>query len=223
MRKKILFWGVIVLGFLLVAGGTFTFLRQPDPQQMAILGLENLSKADTFSYNLTQQQLVGGKERLLTHISGYKSGENIHIQGQLAGSEVEMIKIADTLYNKDPFTKEWIKFNDISIAQKVFLVELDPLATLQLKEIGEVMSSGSEELNGKKCWVYTLKPSIQNQMIERFWSDFEYKLFISKSTKTVSQAEVKAKNKETGEPMTIVLEIKDIGRKITIQPPAAAK
>jgi hypothetical protein len=218
MKKKILL-GTIVLVILLVAGGIFIFFSQPDPQQMTILGLENLGKANSFSYSILQQQSVEGQNRLLSRITGHKSGENIHIQGQLAGSEVEMVKINDTLYNKDPFSKEWIKFNDVSIAQKVFLVELDPLATLQLKEIGEVMLNGIEELNGKKCWVYTLKPSVQNQMIERFWSDFEYKLFITKTTKTVTKAEVKAKNKETGEPMTIVLEFKDIGRKISIQPP----
>lgn len=222
MRRKIILWGTVVLGILLVAGGIFTFLGKPDPQQMTILGLENLSKADSFAYTLTQQQTVNGQERLLSRISGYKSGENIHIQGQLAGSEVEMIKIGETLYNKDPFSKEWLKFNDISVAQKVFLVELDPLATLQLKEIGEVMPSGEQVINEKKCWVYTLKPSVQNQMIERFWTDFEYTLFITKSSKTVSKVEVKAKNKETGEPMTIVLEFKDIGRKISIQPPEAA-
>lgn len=223
MKRKMILWGAIVLGFLLVAGGLFTFFRQPDPQQMVALGLENLSKSDSFAYSVTQQQSVDGKNRLLTRIAGYKSGENIHIQGQLAGSEVEMIKIGETLYNKDPFSKEWIKFSDVSVAQKVFLVELDPLATLQLKEIGEVMPSGDEEFNGKKCWVYNIKPSIQNQMIERFWSDFEYKLFITKAAKTVSKAEVKAKNKETGEPMAIVLEFTDIGRRISIQPPGAVK
>lgn len=222
MRRKIMLGGAIVLGLLLVAGGILTLGRQPDPQKMTILGLENLIKADSFGYSVTQQQKVDGNDRLLTRINGYKSGENIHVQGQLAGSEVEMVKIGETLYNKDPFSKEWIKFSDISVAQKVFLVEIDPLATLQLKEIGEVMPRGNEEINGKKCWVYTLKPSVQNQMIERFWSDFEYTLFIPKSTKTVSKVEVTAKNKETGEPMTIILEFKDIGRKILIQPPEAA-
>lgn len=223
MRRKIMKWGVIVLGFLLVAGGIFIFVRQPDPQQMAMLGMENLSKANSFAYSITQKQSVEGKERILTRISGYKSGENIHIQGQLAGSEVEMIKIGETLYNKDPFSKEWIKFDDISVVQKVFLVELDPLATLQFKEIGEVVPDEPAEFNGKNCWVYTMKPSVQNQMIERLWSDFEYKLFVVKTAKTISKVEVKAKNKETGEPMTIVLEFKDIGRKISIQPPDAVR
>jgi len=159
----------------------------------------------------------------MTKITGHKSEDNTHILGQLAGSEVEMIKIGETLYNKDPFSKQWIKFNDISVAQKVFLVELDPLATLQLKEIGEVMLKGEEKFDGDKCFVYTIKPSIQNELIERFWSDFEYTLYITKGTKTVSKAEIKALNKETKEPMRISMEFKDIGKRISIQPPQAVR
>ncbi|KUO64980.1 MAG: hypothetical protein APF84_06995 [Gracilibacter sp. BRH_c7a] len=221
--KRIIFLVSIVICFLLVIGGIFSFFRQPDPQKLVFQGLDNLSKANSFSYSLTQQQTVDGQERLLTKITGIKSGENIHIQGQLAGSEVEMIKVGHNLYNKDPFSKEWIEFSNVTVAQEVFLVELDPLATLQIKEMGEVMLRGQEEVNGKKSWVCTLKPSIQNQMMERFWSDFEYTIYISKSSKNVVKAEVKAYNKETEEPMTIILEFKDFGRKISIQPPTAAK
>ncbi len=222
MKRKIIL-GVIALCFVLVVGGIVMFARQISPEEMVTLGLENLEKADSFSYSLTQQQMVNGQNRLLARINGYKSGEDIHIQGQLAGSEVEMIKIDQILYNKDPFSKEWIKFNDVSVVQKVFLVELDPLATLQLKEMGEVMPKEDAVINGKKCKVYTLKPSVQNQVIERFWTDYEYTLYIAKSEKTISKAEVKAINKETKEPMAIDLEFKDFGRKISIQPPGVVK
>lgn len=218
MKKKIITGGIVVC-ILLVVGGLFAFLRQPNPELLVSQGLENLNKANSFSYTLTQQQTVDGKVRFLTQITGYKSGDNIQIQGQLTGSKVEMIRVNNVLYNKDPFSSKWLKFNDVTIAQKVFLVELDPLATLQLKETGEVVLKGDEVIEGKKCWVCTLKPSIQNQMMESLWTDFEYTLYIAKSTKTITKAEVKALNKETEEPMTLVLEFKDIGRKITIQPP----
>lgn len=223
MSRRTIIIGSLVLCFLLVVGGLSVFLSKPDPAKLTVLSLENLNKAGSFAYSITQEQTAGGNKRLLTRISGYKSGENIQIQGQLAGSEVQMIKIKDTLYNKDPFSKEWVMFNDLSVVQKVFLVELDPLATLQLKEMGEVMLKGKEEVNGRDCWVCTLKPSVQNQMLERFWTDFEYTLYIAQNNRTVSKAEVKAKNKESKEPMTMILEFNDIGRKISIQPPETFK
>jgi len=219
VRKRRIIIGLVILVALLVAGGLFTLFQQPDPLQMTTLGLENLSKADSFAFSMTQQQTVAGNERQLTRISGYKSGENIHIQGQMAGSQVEMIKIGQTLYSKDPFSGRWLKYDDISIAQRVFLVELDPLATLQIKEISEVVPSGESVVDESKCRVYTFKPSIQNQLIESFWSDFEYTLYITKRTKMVSKAEITALNKETKEPMKITLEFKDFNKKIAIQPP----
>ncbi|UWG98277.1 hypothetical protein LPY66_05595 [Dehalobacter sp. DCM] len=222
MRKKIII-GAIVVCIILIVGVLIGVLRQPDPDQLVSQALENLNKANSFSYHLTQQQIVNGKERLLTQITGYKSGDNIQIQGQLAGSNVEMIQVNNVLYNKDPFSGKWLKFSDVTIVQKVFLVELDPMATLQLKECGEVVLKGEEVVNSKKCWVCTLKPSVQNQLMESLWTDFEYTLFIAKSAKTIIKAEVKAINKETEEPMVLVLEFNDIGRKITIQPPGRSE
>ena len=219
-RKLILGLGILVV--LLAAAGLFTLFQQPDPLQMTTLALENLNQADSFAFSVAQQQTVAGNERQLTRISGYKSGENIHIQGQMAGSQVEMIKIGQTLYSKDPFSGRWIRYDDISIAQRVFLVELDPLATLQIKEIGEVVPKGESIVDETKCRVYTFKPSIQNQLLESFWSDFEYTLYITKRTKMILKAEITALNKETMEPMKITLEFKDFNKKITIQPPQAA-
>ncbi|MGI5901763.1 MAG: hypothetical protein ACOX7U_04745 [Desulfitobacteriia bacterium] len=222
MKKKVVI-GVAVACLLVIGGLLTSVLRSPAPEKIVNLALENIKKANSFAYSIDQQQYVEGQKRQLARIDGYKSGENVHIQGQLIGSNVEMIKIKDTLYNKDPFSKEWIVFQDLSIAQKIFLVEIDPLSILQFKDIGEVVSKGSTELNNKKCWVYTFKPSVQNQMMERFWTDFEYTLYIAKAGKTLAKAEVAAKNKETQEAMTLALEFKDFGRKISIQPPEGVK
>jgi len=219
-KRKIII-GLAVLAVLLVGAGSFVFLWQPDPLKMTTLALENLNNANSFAFSLTQQQTVAGNERQLTRISGYKSGENIHVQGQMAGSQVEMIKIGQTLYNKDPFSGRWIKYDDISIAQRIFLVELDPLATLQIKEIGEVVPKGESVVDQTKCRVYTFKPSIQNQLLESFWTDFEYTLYVTKRTKMIAKAEITALNKETKEPMKITLEFKDFNKKISIQPPQA--
>jgi len=218
MKKKVILVSIIV-AILLAAGSIFVFLRQPDPQNLVTVGLQRLYETDSYCYSVTQHQWVGENDRLLTRITGEKGGENIRVLGQLAGSEVEMIKIGEVLYNKDPFTKEWVQYDGITIAQEVFLVELNPLTVLQFKEKGEVMLKGQEEINNSKCWVCTLKPSIQNQIMERFWTDFEYTLYIKKSNKTVIKADIKAVNKETKDSMVMSVEFSDIGKKILIEPP----
>lgn len=210
---------IIGIGIVLMGGLLGRFLWQPDPTSLVADGLEGLNAATSFRYSMTQHQWVEGKDRVLTQILGERDGGNTRILGKLAGSEVEMIKIGDSTYIKDPFSNKWVRFANTQAAQEVFLAELNPLSSLQLKEYGEVMLSGQEKVNGEKVWVCKLSPSVQNQMMEVFWTDFQYTFFIRKSDKMIVKAIIEAKNKEKSDPMTITLEFKDIGKKINIPVP----
>ena len=213
-------YGLIVgIGIVLMGGLLGRFFWQPDPTELVKHGLEKLNAATSFRYSLTQHQWVEGKDRVLTEVLGEKDGGNTRILGQLAGSEVEMIKIGDSTYSKDPFSKKWIRFTNVVGAQEVFLAELNPLSSLQTKELGEVMLSGQGKVNGEKVWVCHLLPNVQNQMMEAFWTDFQYTVYIRKSDKMLVKATIEAKNKIKSDPMTITLEFKDIGKKINIQAP----
>ncbi|KUO73317.1 MAG: hypothetical protein APF81_11945 [Desulfosporosinus sp. BRH_c37] len=210
---------IIVISIVLVGGLLGRYLWQPDPTDLVKHGLERLNTATSFRYSLTQHQWVEGKDRVLTQVLGEKDGGNTRILGQLAGSEVEMIKMGDSTYSKDPFSKKWIRFANALAAQEVFLAELNPLSSLQMKELGEVMLSDQGKVNGEKVWVCHLSPSVQNQMMEVFWTDFQYTLYIRKSDKILVKAIIEAKNKVKSDPMTMTLEFKDIGKKINIQAP----
>ena len=219
MKKRGL-WLFIGISIVLMGGLLGRFLWQPpDPTNLVTHGLEGLNSATSFRYSLTQHQWVEGKDRVLTQILGEKDGGNTRILGQLTGSEVEMIKIGDSTYSKDPFNKKWIRFANAPAAQEVFLAELNPLSSLQMKELGEVMLSGQGNVNGEKVWICYLTPSVQNQMMEVFWTDFQYTLYIRKSDKMLIKATIEAKNKAKSDPMTMTLEFKDIGKKMNIQAP----
>ena len=221
MKKRGLWLPLIGIGIVLLIGGILgrSLWQQPDPTNLVTHGLEQLNAATSFRYSLTQHQWVEGKDRVLTQVQGEKNGGNTRILGQMAGSEVEMIKIGDSTYSKDPFSKKWIRFINAPAAQEVFLAELNPLSSLQLKEIGEVVLSGQEKVNEEKVWVCDLKPSVQNQMMEAFWTDFQYTLYIRKSDKMLVKATIQAKNKAQSDPMTMTLEFEDIGKKMNIQEP----
>ncbi|HBW38322.1 hypothetical protein [Desulfosporosinus sp. BICA1-9] len=218
MKKRGL-WLLIGIGIVLMGGFLGRYYWQPDPTYLVTHGLERLNTATSFRYSLTQHQWVEGKDRVLTQILGEKDGGNTRILGQLVGSEVEMIKIGDSTYSKDPFSKKWIRFANAPAAQEVFLAELNPLSSLQLKELGEVMLKGQDKVNGSKTWVFQLRPSVQNQMMEVFWTEFQYTLYIRKSDKMLVKATIEAKNKAKSDPMTMTLEFKDIGKKIDIHVP----
>lgn len=219
MKKRGL-WLLVGICIVLMGGVTGRYyFWQPDPTILVTQGLEKLNAATSFRYSLTQHQWVEGKDRVLTQILGEKDGGNTRILGQLVGSEVEMIKIGDSTYSKDPFSKKWIRFANAPATQEVFLAELNPLSSLQLKELGEVMLSGQAKVNGEKVWVCQLRPSVQNQIMEVFWTDFQYTLYIRKSDKMLVKATIEAINKAKSDPMTMTLEFNNIGKRINIQAP----
>ena len=218
MKKRGL-WFLIGISIVLLGGIIGWLFWPPDPTKLVTHGLERLNAATSFRYSLTQHQWVEGKNRVLAQVQGEKDGGNTRILGELTGSEVELVKIGDSTFSKDPFSKKWIKFANGQAAQEVFLAELNPLSSLQMKELGEVMLSGQEKVNGDRVWVCQLKPSVQNQMMEAFWTDFQYTLYIRKSDKMLVKATIEAKNKAKADPMTMTLEFKDIGKKMTIQTP----
>ena len=217
MKKRML-W--LIVAIVLLGGFGVRLLWQPRPNELASRGLERLNRAASFRYSITEHQLIEGKDRILTQIQGEKDGGNRHISGHLVGSDVEMILVDNTLYNKDPFSKKWVRFPNSPGAQDVFLAEIDPLSSLQIKEFGEVVLKGQEKVNGDKAWVLAFNPSVQNQIMEGLWKDFAFTLYVRKSDQMVVKAIITAKSKDKSEPMSLTLEFKDFGQKIKIQAPS---
>jgi len=81
------------------------------------------------------------------------------------------------------------------------------------------MLKGQEKVNGKRAWVVTLKPSIQNPMMEQSWTEFSYKLFIRKADKAIVRTEITAVSKAKGEPVSMTIEFADLGKSIKIEEP----
>ena len=218
MKKRGL-W--VIIGIcILVLGGIIGWLnRPPDPTKLVTQGLERLNAAASFRYTLIQYQWVEGKNRVLAQVQGESDQGNTRVVGELTGGNVELVKIGDSTFSRDPFSKKWIKFADSQAAQQVFLAELSPLSSLKIKELGEVVLSGQDKVNGDKVWVCQLKPTVDNQTMEAYWTDFHYTLYVRKSDKTLVKATIEATNKARSDPMTMTLEFRDIGKKITIETP----
>ncbi|CAA7600969.1 Lipoprotein localisation LolA/LolB/LppX [Acididesulfobacillus acetoxydans] len=218
MKKKGLLT-LIVIGIVLLGWLGVRLLGRPAPQELVAHGLERLNGAASFRYSMTEHQWIDGKERTLTQIQGEKDGGNSHISGQLVGSNVDMILAGGAFYNQDPFSKKWVRFVNTPGAEKVFLAELDPLSSLQLKELGEVVLKGQEKLGGVPVWVCQLRPTVQDQVMEEFWQDFAYTLYIRKSDGMIVKAAIEAKSKAKSEVMHLTLQFADFGQKFKIQPP----
>ncbi|MDR3271749.1 MAG: hypothetical protein LBT32_09640 [Peptococcaceae bacterium] len=220
MNKRRL--SVVIAGILIVIAGLGlgkVMLKPPDPVKLVSKSLEQINRAGSFRYAISQHQEVSGNDRVMTQIQGEKEGENVRITGNFIGSDIEMIKINDILYHKDPFNHKWIQFADAFPLEEVFLAELNPLASLQFKELGEVVLNGTEVVNGDKTYVCSMRPSVLHQVMEEFWVDYEYTLYVKKHGGALVKAIITAKSKDKSEPMSLVIEFSDLGQSMKIQAP----
>jgi hypothetical protein len=218
--KKIISLAVII-GLIIGGLTVYKVFTKAEPQQTLESALKKTAESKSYRYSVAQQMMVDGSNKQLTQISGEKAENDAHIKGIMYGSEVDIYHIGDTLYQKDQFSKKWMKVKGNTPAtQEIFMAELNPLSSFNFKELGEVKYLGTDKVNGQKVAVFQLNPSVQNQLMEVLWTDFSYKLYISTKTNYLVKGALQAKSKVKPEnSLTMTVDFNDYGQGIDIKAP----
>lgn len=216
---------IAVLGFLQgLVLNNYLFPAKPDLPPPNVIGqaLKTTAQARSYRYTIRMSTLIDGKEQPVSDINGEKQNQkSIHFKGQMLESEVDFYQIDSTTYSKDQLTGEWMKNTDNQInQQEIFMFELNPLASFTYKELIEANYRGLEKLNGKRVWVYTASPVINNPYMEILWKDFGYKFWLQPRSLLISKAQVTATSKNNpADKLTLLVEFKDFNSDIEIKPP----
>ena len=216
---------IAVLGFLQgLVLNNYLFPAKPDLPPPNVIGqaLKTTAQARSYRYTIRMSTLIDGKEQPVSDINGEKQNQkSIHFKGQMLESEVDFYQIDSTTYSKDQLTGEWMKNTDNQInQQEIFMFELNPLASFTYKELIEANYRGLEKLNGKRVWVYTASPVINNPYMEILWKDFGYKFWLQPRSLLISKAQVTATSKNNpADKLTLLIEFKDFNSDIEIKPP----
>lgn len=216
---------IAVLGFLQgLVLNNYLFPTKPDLPPPNVVGqaLKTTAQARSYRYTIRMSTMIDGKEQPVSDINGEKQNQkSIHFKGQMLESEVDFYQIDSTTYSKDQLTGEWMKNTDNQInQQEIFMFELNPLASFTYKELIEANYRGLEKLNGKRVWVYTASPVINNPYMEILWKDFGYKFWLQPRSLLISKAQVTATSKNNpADKLTLLVEFKDFNSDIEIKPP----
>ncbi|HBQ27625.1 MAG TPA: hypothetical protein DD791_14625, partial [Syntrophomonas sp.] len=144
-----------------------------------------------------------------------------HIKGEMVNTPVDIYYIDRTIYNYDSFGKKWLVIpSSTSNSEELLISELNPLSNFRFKQVSMVEKLGFEEIDGTECLLVKCKPSVENQLLETMWKDFEYRIWIDFRKGLIKQAELKAVNKKMlTTKLTVRVMFSDLNRKIKIQPP----
>lgn len=218
-------WLLIILLILAFAGGgygVYRVLNSVPPEEAVSTAIENTLNAESYRYQAVSKKVIDGNEELLSEVVGEKSNGNVHLKGKLhvVNSDFEIYQVADKLYRKDEFSKDWLVVEDTNLeATEKLVQEINPLGIFRFSEPLVAHYVGKEEINGKKCRKYEVMAETENKYLLVLWRDFTYTVWIDKSG-LLTKAEINAVNKQHDNQRLIMSVVfSDYNKEIVIEPP----
>lgn len=194
---------------------------QLDPQVELDRAYKNMAAVTSYKYSLLSTFTVEERKEVISEVQGEKQDRNTHIKGEMVNTPVDIYYIDRTIYNYDSFANKWLVIpSNTSNSEELLISELNPLSNFRFKQVSTVEKLGFEVIDGTECLLVKCKPSVENQLLETMWKDFEYRIWIDFRKGLIKQAELKAINKKMlTTKLTVRVMFSDLNRKIKIQPP----
>ena len=154
--------GIILLLIFVYALFYFFSVRKIALVDMLSMSLQKTQISQSFSYQL-EVKLNG---QVLSQVNGQLiKPDKVHLKGNIYKSEVEFIRLGETIYMKDIWTKKWITFEKGKIDKLNLLVmEFSPLDLLTYEQILNVRYKGREKLAPGKMLIIEGQPVFQKEI-----------------------------------------------------------
>ena len=183
--------------------------------------LKNMSSSESFRYSLNSEFMIGNRKEVISEVTGEKGTGNTHIKGEMVNTPIDIYYIDGTIYNFDSFSTKWLVIESgTTNSEDLLISELNPLSNFRFKTINQVEKIGFEKIDGTECLQVRCKPSVDSQLLENLWKNFEYLFWIDYKKDYVKKATLTAVNKNSEKTrLEIKVQFFDFGEKISIKPP----
>lgn len=214
---------IILLIIILIIGSVFylKWINRVVPEELINETLEKSLGANSYRYGVFLKLIVNGDSRILSDIKGEKNEDSFHLSGEMLAQEVEIYQLKDDLFMKDSLSGRWMERPGVNILKnELFLMEVNPLSCFRFVEVLNISYLGIEDKNNISSYVLKCQPKVENKMMNKFWKDFVYKLWVNKKTHRISGAEINAVHKnDSNVKMIMNIELKDYNKTIKIDKP----
>ncbi|MEA1959801.1 MAG: hypothetical protein U9N81_00675 [Bacillota bacterium] len=183
--------------------------------------LEQMASTESFKYSLKSEFMIGDRREVISEVAGEKESGNTHIKGEMVNTPIDIYYIDGTIYNYDSFADKWLVIESgTANSEDLLISELNPLANFRFKSVNEVEKIGFEEVEGQECLQVRCKPSVESQLLENLWKEFEYLFWIDYKKNYVKKAELTAVNKNNEKTrLEIQVQFTNVGKKLNIEAP----
>ncbi len=201
LRGKGRYAVLILLSIVFVVSGVayYAWMNTIVPEELLPQVIDKALSATRYRYEVLLKLDLDGKQRVLSHVKGERVGKQFHIFGLIAGQEVDVYFINDKLYMKDAVSERWMISHGGGLFNgDLFMVEVDPLASLEHQGIGLIEYLGIEQ-NKRRAHVMDYAPVVVNKMLTSYWSDFKYRIWIDRKTKELIKVRITGRHHDKPE------------------------
>jgi len=215
----------VILGIILVLGNMFLYdeLTKPVPEEAVLQGLNKSLNAQNYRYQAVAKRKLDGQETVISEIWGEKSQQGVHLKGNLPiiNAEVEIYQIGDQMYRRDPLTQGWLVVANRGKASLEQLVaELNPLNAFNFTGDISVRYCGKDKVDSVPCRVYEVMTKGENEYLELYWQDFNYRLWVDRKDGYLRKAEISAEHRDNSlHTLTVSITFSDYNKPIEIKAP----
>lgn len=223
--KRWFLLGLVLLGIIVLAlarpAHEYYVKSKLDPQLEVKETLNRMTAVKSYKYSLSSTFTVDQRKEVISRVIGEKNGENTHIKGEMVNTPVDIYYIDHTIYNLDSFSQKWLVIpSSTKSSGELLISELNPLSNFRFKSVDSAEKLGFEKMGGTECLVASCRPSIESELLETLWKDFEYRLWIDYKNRLLNKAVLTAANKQNEKTrLRIEVEFKDFDKDIRIDPP----
>ena len=183
--------------------------------------LNNMAGSDSYRFSLHSGFTVNDRKEVISEVVGEKQKRNTHIKGEMVNTPVDIYYLDQTIYNYDSFSKKWLVIDSgTTNSEELLISELNPLSNFRFKSVNQVEKLKFEKIDGVECLLIKCSPSVENQVLDNLWKDFEYLIWIDYQDSNIRKAILSATNKRNDNThLEIEVGFSDFGKNIEIKAP----
>ncbi|MFA5535957.1 MAG: hypothetical protein WDA53_02175 [Bacillota bacterium] len=191
------------------------------PEELLAKTTEKLTAVENYRYKVELKLIANGQERNISDVEGERKGEEgFHLSGVIQGTPIEAYHINNITYLKAGEKGKWMTIPGNRVfEQDLFMVEIDPLASLNFIKVDNLVYAGRVNYKGQKLHQLSFAPELEHPFMNKHWFGFQYTLWLKTNGELV-KGEVAANLKARPEDrFYLTIEITDYHAKIQLEPP----
>lgn len=180
-----------------------------------------MTAQSSYRFSLHSGFTVDERREVISQVEGEKEMGNTHIKGEMVNTPVDIYYLDQTLYNYDSFSNKWLVLDSGATSTEDLLIsELNPLSNFRFQSVDLVEKVQFEEIDGADCLLVKCNPSVESQLMESLWKDFQYLIWVDYHDSTIRRANLTAASKG-GNNTTLEISVgfSDFGKKMEIKAP----